>query len=122
MKFEAGDARNAAMPARSSGSPQRPAGVRCSIRSCKPGIRARPSRVISVSMKPGRTALTWMLSLAHAGDWVIQFNGHLHGQWRSPDAAAIAVAQHQSGLPEWDREQSDASNDLLDWRPLGESL
>jgi len=55
-------------------------------------------------------------------NWAIQFNGHLHGQWRSPDAAATAVAQHRSGLPEWDREQSDASDNLLDWRPLGESL
>jgi hypothetical protein len=54
--------------------------------------------------------------------WSVQFNGRQHGRWRSPDAAATAVAQHQSGLSEWDREQSDASNDLLDWRPLGESL
>jgi hypothetical protein len=54
--------------------------------------------------------------------WAVQFNGRQCGQWRSPDAAAIAVAQHKSGLSEWDREGSDASNDLLDWRPLGESL
>jgi hypothetical protein len=55
-------------------------------------------------------------------NWAIQFNSHLHGQWRSPDAAAIAVAQHRSGLPEWDRVRVAVPDDLLDWRPLGESL
>jgi hypothetical protein len=54
--------------------------------------------------------------------WSVQFNGHQRGRWHSPDAAAIAVVRHRSGLPEWDRGQSDASNDLLDWRPLGDSL
>ena len=54
--------------------------------------------------------------------WAAQFNGHLHGQWHSPDAAVIAVARHRSGLPEWDRVQADVPDDLLDWRPLGESL
>jgi len=54
--------------------------------------------------------------------WALQFHGRQLGQWRSPDAAAIAAARHQSGLSEWDRGRSDVSDDLLDWRPLGESL
>lgn len=54
--------------------------------------------------------------------WVVQFNCRQSGQWRSPDAAAIAVAQHKCGLSEWDCGRSYASEDLLDWRPLAESL
>jgi hypothetical protein len=54
--------------------------------------------------------------------WAVEFRGRLGGHWHSPAAAAIALAQHKSGIPEWDRERSDVSADLLDWRPLGESL
>jgi len=54
--------------------------------------------------------------------WALQFNGRRLGQWRSPDAAAIAAARHQSGLSEWDRHRLEVSDDLLDWRPLDESL
>jgi hypothetical protein len=54
--------------------------------------------------------------------WAVQFKGRRSGDWRSPDAAAVAVARHRSGLVEWDRQRSDVSGDLLDWRPLGESL
>jgi hypothetical protein len=56
--------------------------------------------------------------------WSIQFQGRRSSaQWFSPDAAATAVARHQSGLSEWDGQRSeDASDDLLDWRPLAESL
>jgi hypothetical protein len=56
--------------------------------------------------------------------WAVQFQGRRSGvQWNSPDEAAIAVARHQSGLSEWDGKRfEDASDDLLDWRPLGESL
>jgi hypothetical protein len=54
--------------------------------------------------------------------WVVQFNGRQSGPWPSPDAAAAAVARHVSGLSEWDRASFDAPADLLDWRPLGESL
>jgi len=54
--------------------------------------------------------------------WALQFNGRWLGQWRSPDAAVIAAARHRSGLPEWDRHRLDVSSDLLDWRPLDDSL
>jgi hypothetical protein len=54
--------------------------------------------------------------------WAAEFKGREFGAWRSPDAAAIALARHRSGLAEWDRERSDVSDDLLDWRPLGDSL
>jgi hypothetical protein len=57
-KSEAAEARKMAMPARSSGTPQRPAGVRASTRSCNPATCWRASRVSSVSIQPGNTALT----------------------------------------------------------------
>jgi hypothetical protein len=54
--------------------------------------------------------------------WPVGFNGWQRGQWHSPEAVATAVAHHRSGLSEWDSKRSDASDDLLDWRPLGDSL
>jgi len=54
--------------------------------------------------------------------WAVQFNGRRSGEWHSPDAAATAAARHETGLLAWDRQRSDVSDDLLDWRPLGESL
>ena len=36
-------------------------------------------------------------------------------------AGAISY-RHQSGLAVWDRRRIEAPEDLLDWRPLGESL
>jgi hypothetical protein len=54
--------------------------------------------------------------------WLVQFAGRRSGPWPSPDVAAKAVARHQSGLRDWDRRRVDAPEDLLDWRPLGESL
>jgi hypothetical protein len=36
------------------------------MRSLRPGTCWRASRVSSVSIQPGNTALTWMLSLAQA--------------------------------------------------------
>src|SRR5207245_1825352 len=59
---DAAPARNTAIPARSSGVPQRPAGVRRRMRSWRPDTCWRASRVSSVSIQPGSTALTWMLS------------------------------------------------------------
>ena len=44
----------------------RPAGVRRRIRSCSPATCWRAAIVSSVSIQPGKTALTWMLSLAQA--------------------------------------------------------
>jgi hypothetical protein len=32
------------------------------------------------------------------------------------------VARHRSGLADWDRRRIEAPDDLLDWRPLGDSL
>jgi hypothetical protein len=54
--------------------------------------------------------------------WAIELNGAQHGRWSSPDQAATAAALHRTGLPEWDRSQSVVPEDLLRWRPLGDSL
>jgi len=56
------------------------------------------------------------------GRWLVHFAGRRSGRWPSPEVAAKAVAQHQSGLAEWDRQRDAAPEDLLDWRPLGDSL
>jgi hypothetical protein len=54
--------------------------------------------------------------------WCLEFAGSRRSKWRSPDAAVAAAARYKSGLPEWDRQQADVPDDLLDWRPLGDSL
>lgn len=56
------------------------------------------------------------------GRWLLRFQGRRAGRWPSPDQAARAVARHQSGLSAWDCSRLDAPEDLLDWRPLGDSL
>jgi hypothetical protein len=56
------------------------------------------------------------------GRWLVHFAGRRSGRWTSPDVAAKAVARHRSGLAEWDRKRAEAPEDLLDWRPLGDSL
>jgi hypothetical protein len=56
------------------------------------------------------------------GGWTIVFNGGRGGQWPTADAATRAVARHQSGVPEWDQAQHEAPEDLLRWRPLGNSI
>src|SRR3954470_14083275 len=65
-KSDALEARNTAIPAKSSIAPQRAAGVRASTLSCRPSISARARLVRSVSIQPGRMALAWMLSAAQA--------------------------------------------------------
>ena len=55
-------------------------------------------------------------------DWTVRYVGKARGRWRSPDAAAKAVALHQTGLSEWDEEYQSVSEDIIDWRPLGESI
>src|SRR6478672_7194297 len=65
-KLLAGLQRKTAAPARSSGSPQRRAGVRLTTRSCNSGMLRRAPRVRSVLIQPGRMLLTWMLSVAQA--------------------------------------------------------
>ena len=32
------------------------------------------------------------------------------------------MAQHHTGFPEWDREYLPVSEDIIDWRPLGELI
>ena len=56
------------------------------------------------------------------GRWLLHFAGHRSGRWLSPDEAARAVARHRSGLAAWDSRRIEAPEDLLDWRPLGDSL
>jgi hypothetical protein len=50
----------------SSGLAQRPAEMRAKSRSYKPGMCARAPSVSSVSNQPGKSALTWILSVAQA--------------------------------------------------------
>ena len=65
MKRAASDARNRTAPATSSGSPQRPIGVRASTFATWTGsVRERAD--CSVTMKPGATALTRTPSGAQA--------------------------------------------------------
>jgi hypothetical protein len=54
------------------------------------------------------------------GLWLVHFADRR--RWPSPDMAAKAVADHRSGLAERDRHWDEAPEDLLDWRPLGDSL
>jgi hypothetical protein len=56
------------------------------------------------------------------GVWKVGFAGKVLGRWRSPEAAALAVARHRTGLPDWDQKRLPVSDDLLDWRPLGDSI
>jgi hypothetical protein len=56
------------------------------------------------------------------GAWTVRFIGKARGRWRSPDAAAKAVASYQTGLPQWDSQQEPVSQDIIDWRPLGDSI
>jgi len=53
--------------------------------------------------------------------WFVEFRGRRHGPWPSADAAARAVAQGHTETP-LDGTPEDVSADLMDWRPLGESL
>src|SRR2546426_12780412 len=66
MKGKGALATTTQFPAMSSIAPQRPAGVRWRTRSCRPVISCRARRVSAVSIQPGSTALTWMLSCAQA--------------------------------------------------------
>jgi hypothetical protein len=54
--------------------------------------------------------------------WTIEFNGSLCGRWPSPDDAVAAAVRHRTGLLGWDRTQIAVSDDLLRWRPVGDSL
>jgi hypothetical protein len=64
-----------------------------------------------------------VLRLVKAGcQWAIEFNGRRRGQWPSPNDAVQAAVRHSTGLDEWDRTRLSVSDDLLRWRPLGDSL
>jgi hypothetical protein len=54
--------------------------------------------------------------------WTLRFSGKRRGRWQSPDEAADAVARHQTGLSEWDDGREQVSQDIIDWRPIGESI
>jgi hypothetical protein len=54
--------------------------------------------------------------------WVFEFSGKHCGRWRTADEAAASVARHRTGSAKWDREPEEVPDDLLDWRPLGESI
>ena len=56
------------------------------------------------------------------GRWRLHFASDQSRPWRSPDDAAKAVARHKSGLAAWDKRRAEVPDDLLEWRPLGESL
>jgi hypothetical protein len=54
--------------------------------------------------------------------WVLEFNGCRSDDWASADDAAQAAFGHRSGLVCWGGSCLDVSNELLDWRPVGENL
>ena len=56
------------------------------------------------------------------GLWQLQFAGRRTGRWRSPDQAARAVARQCAGPADWDHQRVHVPEDLLDWRPIGDSL
>jgi hypothetical protein len=68
------------------------------------------------------TAIGLLRLVRLPGGWTIAFNGRRGGQWPTADEAARAAARHQSGVPEWDNAQDDVPEDLLRWRPLGNSI
>jgi hypothetical protein len=54
--------------------------------------------------------------------WTFSFIGKKRGRWRSPDDAALAVARHQTRLSQWDECREPVSEDLIDWRPVGDEI
>ena len=54
--------------------------------------------------------------------WKVRYAGQRKGQWHSPDAAIRAVARHKTGLKDWDSQHEPISSDIIDWRPLGDSI
>ena len=86
------------MPAMSAGVPQRPAGVRFSTRSCNPDTCCRARCVNSVSIQPGSTAFTWILSPAQA---VASALRHLH------DAALAGAVRRGIGRAEQRHHRAD---------------
>ena len=57
-----------------------------------------------------------LLRLSKIGQlWAVEFNEVLCGHWRSPNEAAFAAAQHETGVPEWDRARIAVPDDLRRW-------
>lgn len=54
--------------------------------------------------------------------WTVVFKGKRRGHWVSADDAAKAAAHHNTGLDDWDNMSLVTSDDILRWRPLGDSL
>ena len=54
--------------------------------------------------------------------WAVEFNGHSRTRWTSADDAVTAAVRHTTGLAECDRTQFVAPDNLLRWRPIGETL
>ncbi len=54
--------------------------------------------------------------------WAIEFRGHVSVRWTSPEDAVLAAVHHRTGVAAWDRERLCVSDDLLRWRPLGDSI
>jgi hypothetical protein len=69
---------------------------------------------------PSAAGVLWLSKVR--GRWLVHFKGRRAGYWPSPEVAAQAVARHRSGHREWDSRKVEAPDDLLDWRPLGDSL
>jgi hypothetical protein len=69
-----------------------------------------------------RTAAGILRLTRFQGSWLVHFADRRSGRWLSPDEAAKAVALHRTGVAAWDRHWDEAPEDLLDWRPLGDSL
>jgi hypothetical protein len=64
-----------------------------------------------------------VVELFHDGQsWAIRYAGRRASGWQSADAAARAVASHQTGCTIWDRRHVPVPADLLDWRPTGDSI
>ena len=69
---------------------------------------------------PTPTGAVWLIRAGKR--WKLHYAERQRTGWRSPDAAALAAARHRTGLAEWDQNCEPVSDDLLDWRPLGDSL
>ena len=69
---------------------------------------------------PTSAGVVRLTKAGHA--WTVRFVGKRRGRWHSPDDAAKAVARHQTGLQQWDEQREPVSQDIIDWRPLGESI
>lgn len=74
-------------------------------------------------MPYGSSTADGILRLLKAGfRWSIEFDGHRHNGWASPDDAVVAVVRHSTGCATWNRTRFVVSDDLLRWRPICDPL